>query len=633
MTEFLQITLNGLLVGIMYALIALGFSLVYRVTNVINLSQGAFCILGALGVYTFTTNFGMNLGLAICLSALLVSLLGVLVASLIFVPGLKRLSNANMLMLTAGLLTLMTGGMLLIWGAQPYALPAFSNSHSIDAFSISLPIQGLWIIGVAAALTFGLWFLLLHTRIGQGLRAIGENPTAATLMGVSVTRMQVFSFSLASLIGGLAGIVMAPMTSLQFDTGNLFTIWGFIAVAIGGMGSLLGAVAGGLFLGVVAQLSTAYLSSLFSNGIALGLLLVVLLWKPSGLLRVGPAKRQDVREEARVWKHITRLHPKVGGLLAVMGLLFVLVAPGLTGPGGVLSGLVIAGILYIALLGLDLLMGYGGQVSLGQAGFMAIGGYTAGYVTTHMHLSPVLGIVLGIFVSLLTSVVLAVITFRLRGIYLALATLAFGLLIESAAVGLESITGGPSGMVGIPALSVGPFVFSSQASMYYVVVAIIVIVSFLLAGLTRSGFGRTLQAIRTDQMAAAALGINVARSKLIAFAISAALASMAGSLYAFFFHFLSPDMVGTTRSLELVSMLIIGGEGTLFGPIFGAVLLTLLPDIFQALAQWKTFASGALLVLCFLYLPEGIYGACIRLIASQVNRFASSEKVGVVTEG
>jgi branched-chain amino acid transport system permease protein len=129
-----------------------------------------------------------------------------------------------------------------------------------------------------------------------------------------------------------------------------------------------------------------------------------------------------------------------------------------------------------------------------------------------------------------------------------------------------------------------------------------------------SDFGRTLQAIRTDQTAAAALGINVAFYKLAAFAIIAVFASIAGSLYAFDFNFLAPEMVGTSRSLELVTMLIIGGEGTLMGPLLGTGLLTLLPTVFQALSMYKTFANGALLVTVFLYLPEGMFGGLVRLM-------------------
>ncbi|HLJ01679.1 MAG TPA: branched-chain amino acid ABC transporter permease, partial [Bradyrhizobium sp.] len=131
-----------------------------------------------------------------------------------------------------------------------------------------------------------------------------------------------------------------------------------------------------------------------------------------------------------------------------------------------------------------------------------------------------------------------------------------------------------------------------------------------------SGFGRALKAIRSDQMAAAALGINTVRTKLVAFMISVTLASMAGSFYAFFFNFLAPEMVGTSRSLELVAMLIIGGESTLLGGLFGALLLTLLPVIFAPLAIYKTFASGALLVASFLYLPQGLYGGLVKILMS-----------------
>ena len=224
-------------------------------------------------------------------------------------------------------------------------------------------------------------------------------------------------------------------------------------------------------------------------------------------------------------------------------------------------------------------------------------------------------ILAGIGVSIACALVLSVVTLRLRGLYLALATLAFGLLINSCAVGFLDITGGPSGLVGIPSFSVAGFTFASPRAMYYLVLALDVIILVGLVGAMRSGFGRALKAIRSDQMAAAALGVNVVRYKLAAFLISVTLASLAGSLYAFFFNFLSPEMVGTSRSLELVAMLIIGGESTLVGGLFGALLLTLLPVIFAPLAIYKTFASGALLVRSFLHLPQGLYGALMQVLA------------------
>jgi branched-chain amino acid transport system permease protein len=610
MTNFIQLLIDGVLTGSIYALIALGFSLIYKVTGVVNLAQGAFCVLAALICWSLEQQAGLPIGLA-CLGAVAATVaVGAIVGAVSFVPGLTRLSNANMLMLTAGLLTVFEGAMQLVWGSQPYTVEAFSGQAPLSIGGIHIPSQGLWMIAATLSLVGGLWLLLVRTRIGQALRACSENPTAARLMGVNVRRMTLFSFCLAAFIAAIAGVVIAPATSLQFDSGRMFTVSGFIAAVIGGISSLPGAIIGGLLLGVVNSLATAYLSSLYSNAIALGFLLVMLVWRPNGLLSSGPARRSDVREEARVWTRIHRLAPQARLYSAVAFLVVAVTAPLLVS-NSILNSFVIAGILYVALLGLDVLMGYCGQVALGQAGFMAIGGYTAAGLATAYDLPPLLGIAAGIALSLVCALVLSLVTLRLRGLYLALATLSFGLLVTSFAVGLTDMTGGPSGMVGIPALEIGGFAFDSTESMYFLVLVLNVVLVLALGGVMRSSFGRALQAIRTDQMAAAALGVNVIRYKLIAFCTSAALASLAGSLYAFHFHFLSPDMVDATRSLELVAMLVVGGEGTLIGPFLGSLLLTLLPLLFGPLASAKTLITGLLLVGCFLHLPHGLFGLVV----------------------
>ncbi len=187
--------------------------------------------------------------------------------------------------------------------------------------------------------------------------------------------------------------------------------------------------------------------------------------------------------------------------------------------------------------------------------------------------SPLFGTLAGIALSLVSALALSFVTLRLRGHYLALATLAFGLLVDSLTVGMTDTTGGPSGLAGIPSFAVSGFTFSTPLSMYYLVAGIIVVLVLLLLGGMRSSFGRALKTVRTDQIAAAALGVNVVRIKLAAVLISAALGSLSGSLYAFYFHFLSPEMVGTPRSFEMIAMLVAGGEGTLIGPILGVALL------------------------------------------------------------
>lgn len=616
MIEAIQIASGGILQGCVYALLALGFSLIFRVTGVISLAQGAFCILGALLAHSLKEQFGLP-ELVAAFAAIAISTgVAALLGAVAFVPGLSRVAHGNMLMLTAGLLSMLTGAILVIWGSQPYALTPFTGSSPVLILGITVPTQGFWVLGASVTIVAALWLLLQRTSIGRALRACAENPAAAALMGISVPGMSLLSFSLAGMIGAIAGIVIAPITSLQFDTGSLFSIMGAIALAIGGVGSFPGAIAGGLMLGLANQLATAYVSSLFSSALALGLLLGVLVWRPSGLLSAVKARRQDVRQEVRVQKGVIHLSAQacwgwgMGGLGVALVLPFALPLPGLLG------SLVIAEILFIALIGLNVLAGYGGQVSLGQAGFMAIGGYTAGYLAVQYNVPPLLGLLAGVAVSMTVSVVLALITMRLRGLYLALATLAFGLLMDSVTVGWDTVTGGPSGLTGIPSFSIGSIDFGTPLKMYYLVMAIILVSLLLMGGALRSDFGRCLQAIRTDQTAAAALGINVPRTKLIAFAIAAVFSSIAGSLYAFDFNFLSPDMVDTKHSFELITMLVIGGEGSLIGPLLGSGLLTMLPTMFEALSVYKTFVNGALLVVFFLYLPDGMFGGLVRLFGA-----------------
>jgi ABC-type branched-subunit amino acid transport system permease subunit len=626
--QVIQIVINGLLQdGIVFAIVALGFCLVYRVTGVINLAQGAFCVLGALLMYTLQTTLHWPIVFALPLAAAGTAGVGFVLGAVSFVPALSRLPNSSVLMLTTGLLTLIEGGILVGWGAEPYQLPPYSGFAPIMIFGLGVASQGFWILGTVAAIVVALWYLLARTAVGMALRACAENRLAAQLMGIDVRRMTLLSFTLAALIGGIGGIVVAPITSLQFDAGHFFTNFGFIAVAIGGIGSFIGSVAGGIAIGITKQLAAGYVSSLFANALVLGLLLLTLIWRPNGLFTSGPARRQDVRDEQRVYRAIVRLQGRGGLAFGLALLAFVLVLPQVLPPGGILSSLVITGILYISVLGLDVLMGHAGQVSLGQAGFMAIGGYTAAILATRYHVAPLIGIGAGIALSLVVALILSLVTMRLRGHYLALATLAFGLLVDSLSVGMMDTTGGPSGLIGIPSFSIGPLVLSTPQAMYYFVAGLVTVLVLALMGAMNSGFGRALKAVRTDQTAAAALGIDVPRYKLMAAAISSVLASLSGSLYAFYFHFLSPDMVATPRSFEMIAMLVVGGEGTLIGPLFGVALLTLLPTLFQSFKGYLTFAEGAILVASFLWLPEGLFGTAAMMVTRLARRFTAQKAV------
>lgn len=618
MQQALEIIIGGLLQGGAFALVALGFALIFRVTGTINLAQGAFVVVGALLLYTFHQTLLWPLWIAFIASLVVTTLVGILLAQFVLEPALRKLPTAGMVILTAGLLTFFEGAILLCWGSQPYQLEPFSGSRPYEVFGLRFPTQAPWDAGATALIVIALWFVLQKTTVGKALRAVSENPAAAALMGINVKQMTILSYAVAAGIGGIAGMVIGPIVSLQFDGGGIFTNAGFISVTIGGVASFFGAVIGGLGLGLIEQGAAGYISSLFSTTIALVLLLAMLILRPTGIIAGRIRRREDVRDVAHNQSTVsTKLNPRQSVVLAVIMLILVAVAPLLlnaTGGGGLLSSLVIAGIFFIALLGLDVILGYGGQVSLGHAAFMAMGGYTAAISCVKFGLPPIVGVLLGLVVSLICATILSMVTVRLRGHYMALATLSFGLLIDTLTVGLSDWTGGPSGMTGIPNFSIGGYTFAGPVANYYLVWGVVIVGLVILMNAMRSDFGRVLRSIKTDQTAALALGIDVPRYKLYAFLIGAAFASIAGSLLAFDFQFLSPDMVSTQQSFLIITMLVIGGEGTLVGPVIGVVLLTLLPTAFQFLANYKTLASGILLVTAMLYFPSGLYGGFTALI-------------------
>lgn len=615
MQQAIEIIIGGLLQGSAFALVALGFALVFRVTGAINLAQGAFVVLGALSLYTFRQTHNWPLPVAFLASLASTTLIGVLVARFIIEPGLRRLPLGGMVMLTGGLLTLFEGSILLGWGSQPYQLEPFTGTKPYEVLGIRFPTQAPWDAGACVLIVLVMWYVLQRTTLGKALRACSENPAAATVMGIDVPRMTIISYAVASGVGAISGMVIGPIVSLQFDGGGVFTLSGFISVTIGGIASFLGPLVGGLGLGLIEQGAAGYISSLFSTTIALVLLLAVLILRPQGIIAGRIRRREDVRDtHLNAIGVVTRMSPGQARVIGGLVLLFILFAPLLLGSSGLLSSLVIAGIFFIALLGLDVLMGYCGQISLGHAAFMATGGYAAAIMTVKYHQPPLLGIFAGLALSLACATVVSLVTVKLRGHYMALATMAFGLLVDTLTVGLSDWTGGPSGMTGIPNFSIGNYTFAGSVANYYLVWGVVLAGLVLLWNAMRSDFGRTLRAIRTDQTAALALGINVPRYKLFAFLIGASFASIAGSLLAFDFQFLSPDMVSTTQSFLIVTMLVIGGEGTLVGPVIGVVLLTLLPTAFQFLATYKTLASGILLVTALLYLPQGLYGGLVGLL-------------------
>jgi branched-chain amino acid transport system permease protein len=263
----------------------------------------------------------------------------------------------------------------------------------------------------------------------------------------------------------------------------------------------------------------------------------------------------------------------------------------------------------VVAIGLNLLSGYTNQLSFGHAGFLAIGAYTAALLTIHAPAIPVpLTLVgAGVFTAAV-GLAFGVPCLRLSGLYLAMATLAFGFVITEAILGLEGLTRGADGLR-VPAARLGAWPLATDTARYYLVAAVTVLLVAAAMNLARTRTGRALLAIRESEIAAEASGVPVARYKTIAFGVSAFYTGVAGGLFAFVVGFLSPDAFDVFLSVDFVVMIIVGGLGSVPGSIVGAAVVTVLHDSLAAFQNYRPLIFGVILVACMLFMPGGITSA------------------------
>ncbi len=280
-----------------------------------------------------------------------------------------------------------------------------------------------------------------------------------------------------------------------------------------------------------------------------------------------------------------------------------------------LGVLVWCGLYSLICMGLSLFMGYCGQISLGHAGFYALGAYISGILTARVGLKPWPALVAALVASLVMAVAVGLPTLRLRGHYLAMATLGFGVIIYVVADGDPfGLTGGPSGFSGIPKLSVLGLVLNDDLRWYYFVWAVVVIVMIFLLNLVNSRVGRALKSIHGAETAAKAMGVNTAKYKIQAFLLSAVLACAAGSFYAHYIGFVNPGPFSLELSIHVMTMVVIGGMTSLWGAVAGASMLTILIEYFRAFKEMSLFLDGLLLIAVMLFFPEGLFlGAAKKL--------------------
>jgi branched-chain amino acid transport system permease protein len=293
----------------------------------------------------------------------------------------------------------------------------------------------------------------------------------------------------------------------------------------------------------------------------------------------------------------------------------------------------------LACIGLSLLMGYAGQISLCQAAFIAIGAYSSAILTVKAGWSPWIAMLAGAGLTGITAVAVGVPSLRLKGHYLAMATLGFGSILNIVLIATVKLTGGPEGINGIPDLNLFGMRLTSDRQFFYFSWAVVMLGLYCALNLIHSRIGRGLMAIHGSEDAACASGVNTASSKILIFIISAIYSSIAGSLYAYYVNYIDPGPFDITHSILLLTMVAVGGMHTIWGAVIGSILLTLLPEFLSFVSgyfrgfgiaykpDYDILLYGGILLSIMLFLPEGLSDGIVKLLRRVIPGYASSKDV------
>ncbi len=289
-SQLLQFLFSGLTSGSIYALIAVSLVIVYKVSLLICFAQGEFFVIGALTMITLVSK-GLPMPIAFVLSVFIAAVLGAVTEKL-FIRPIRKMGVGNLIVMTIAISLALRGSALIIWGKESHVLAPFSATRPLHVLGATLQPQVLWIIGITFVALLLIWFFFEKTTAGVAMRACAENSLGAGLMGISTQKAALFSWAWGAGIGAVAGMAVSPLLFMQYTSGVMPMVKGFIAMSIGGLASIPGAVVAGYLLGLVEAYTIGLVSSEFSDPIVFTILIVVLLFKPNGLF--GGQWRREV---------------------------------------------------------------------------------------------------------------------------------------------------------------------------------------------------------------------------------------------------------------------------------------------------------------------------------------------------
>lgn len=606
-----QVLINGLFISGLYALMALGVTLIFGILRIGDLAQGALYAVSGYLLFIGTELIGLNFFIVAPLAVLIVIALSVLNGQLVYRP-LQRLGIGPTFMGAIGLLIIIQNLLALGFTWEPQALASPWGSRLVRIGGAVLPLEKVVIVALAVLGSIGLWIFLRHTYPGKALRALAQNWEAAQLLGIDAQATSALAFGIAGALSGAAGLLMATVWPITPYGGALLVLKAFAIGIIAG-GRVGGALLGALLVGMSESLVQGYWAAQLSDLVPFALLALALLLRPQSL---GPDEGDQERAP-----HQTRSLPSsfsqswVRYLPWGLGLGAVLLAPMLANTLW-LHLLILTGIAVLLVSGLDLLAGYTGIPSLTQAGLWGIGAYASALLALRLGWTFPATLLAAMLLTMTAAFIIGNLGLRLQGRWTSF-TFIIGVVITLLLGSLAGLTEGTRGLVGIPpinlalprgaTLTLNPF--RDKLNYLYLVMTFVILALWLKSRIVHSRMGQALLAIREDEVLARTVGVPTESYKLLVFIVSAAFAGIAGSLYAHYLVYLNPDLFTFTQSFNLFVMNLVGGAGTLVGPILGPAALTLFSEFTRPInGAIAEITFGLLLIVTLIYLPDGLAG-------------------------
>lgn len=627
MAELIAQLTNGLALGSVYAVVALGFALVFGVAKVVNFAQGSQVMAGAYLAWAATTSWGLPLPVAFII-ALAGSMVIAVIVERIAVEWLGDSAEIAPLLSTLALSFIIDQAVLLIWSPNPVRFPNPLAGKNIHIGSHTIGLTDLFILGLTIVFMFVFLILLRATWIGRSVRAAAQDPVAAQQMGVKTGPAKMAVFAMSGFLGALGGVLVG-MYFQQIDPsmGLPFGLKGFAAAMIGGVVSLVGAVIGGLLIGIFEALAGGYIGSEYRDIVAFVLLLVVLVFRPQGLMGSKALHGLGGSRGAGAIPTTSPLADSSGFPVTVMGTrkipmrwtVAVTVVIGLIATfvfGNYWSGVFAQGAIFAtAALGLTILTGMTGYVSVGHSALMGVGAYFTARVVAENNWPFELVLVSVIVVGIIAGILFAYPVLGQSGHMIALATLALGQIGYLLMLNLISVTRGPMGIGGI---SEPKFALLGGRSLDFTgsltLLAFVVLIGGLLlvALLQRGQISLNLRAIREDKLAAEAFGIHATPYVAIAFILSSVLAGLAGMMFAYQQSYVSPDSFLILFAFLLLTMVLAGGIVSPMGAVIGGIALIALPELLREYSEYRDVIYGVVLILVIKFMPSGIASSRLR---------------------